>query len=204
MLIILVGGTMVTGSRSGLFAAIIGIAMYWILQARRNIFAVVGGGMLAILGGIAFFDFLPDELRSRIDLIEFFATGGDSVNENLSGRSDVWPLAYDYFSRNLLGGIGVGAFATVNPYGFGVHNVPLSLAAEVGLVGLLLYFMIIGSVMYRAIVLTKNPVSRFSAVNLLLVWTPIAMSGVWESVPVAWVAFALIAALSRHGPSRVG
>ncbi|WP_334170164.1 O-antigen ligase family protein [Zoogloea sp.] len=197
-LVVLVGGTMVTGSRSGLFAAVIGLVFFWGFQGQRSLGYVFVALLLAVSVIFAFYDFLPEELRARIDLVEFFATGGGSVNENLSGRSDVWPLAFDYFSNNIIGGIGVGAFAVVNPYGFGVHNVPLSLAAELGVVGFLLYFLIIWAVMYQAIFRASNPVSRGVALNLLAVWIPISLSGVWESVPVAWAAFALVAALSCH------
>lgn len=188
---------MVTGCRGALIAGIAGIVTYKFFQLRGNMISSAIGLAIIGLALFIFSDFLPEELLARIDLIELFVSGGENVNENYSGRLDVWPIAIQSFEQNIVGGIGVGAFATTNQYGMSAHNIPLTLAVDTGVIGLSLYLAIIIAIMCRAIVNSKNNTAHHIAVALLAVWIPIAMSGVWESSPVAWIAFALILPLTQ-------
>lgn len=183
-------GIMLTGSRSGLMAALLCLAAYAFIIARRAFFVTLFSATVIMLSVTFAYGYLPEALRVRLDITALAITGGTNVNENLSGRYDIWPIAWEYFRENPIGGIGIGSFDAVNQYGIRAHNFILSLGADVGLIGLLLYTLTVGSIMrlaYRSEYLRRY---RGLTIMVVTVWVAVSLSGVWESSPAAWVVFA--------------
>lgn len=193
-------GILMTGSRSGLTAAILCLAVHSMIVARRAFFFTMFASALILLVVTFAYDYLPDTLQARLDIAALALSSGANVNDNLSGRFDVWPLAWDYFREHPLWGIGIGSFDAINPYGIRAHNFILSLAADVGLIGLTLYILIIGSIL-RLAMLSAN-LRRYRGLTIMVatVWAAVSVSGVWESSPAAWIVFAWLFAGARQAP----
>ena len=186
-----------TGSRGAMISVFLtGIAMIF-PQRRRQIGRLI---LLLITVGISFFIaalFLPDAITSRFGFLSVLA--GKSVKSvDLSYRLDNWPFALQMFYSNIVRGIGVGAFESVSPLNLRVHNIPLSLLVELGLIGFILYFLIVYKIFVIVIRRAKDPFVRRGGIALLAAWIPIAMSGAWEVSIVAWLVFAWFLGGAAH------
>ncbi|MFY1620567.1 O-antigen ligase family protein [Micromonospora sp. WMMD736] len=121
-------------------------------------------------------------------LQEFFARKDDSM----SGRLDLWALARQLWEGHIWTGIGPGMFPTVT--GIGAHSVPLTIAVELGLVGLALFAALGAAVLIGPA--GSGKVGKCLAGVLIVAWLPILLSGHWELSPAGWLAAALWSRLS--------
>lgn len=117
--------------------------------SRLNLLLIISG---IFSGGLVFFAYKPAFLHR---LLSIFTVHGDSSN---SFRMHVWSHCYNIFTDNWLWGIGIGSKAFYLAYGaymsfsrytaLGAYSVPLELAVENGIWGLLLYIILVLSVIY--------------------------------------------------------
>lgn len=133
-----------SGSRNGIFAALVGLAsLWWVFRTRIIVYvllaAIVGLLMQIILGGSESFEFLVRRIAST---------------ENT--RLEVWKLYLGLVGNSPIVGYGPGGLAGAiygeqiaglissvsRPYVPGTHNAYLGFAARFGLVGLVLYVSI--------------------------------------------------------------
>ncbi|MGC4853473.1 O-antigen ligase family protein [Micromonospora sp. DT4] len=121
-------------------------------------------------------------------LQEFFARKDD----NMSGRLDLWALARQLWEGHIWTGIGPGMFPTVT--GVGAHSVPLTIAVELGAVGLALFAVLGVAVLVGPA--GSGKVGKYFAGVLIVAWLPILLSGHWELSPAGWLAAALWSRLS--------
>lgn len=112
----------------------------------------------------------------------------DRQDDSLSGRFYVWDTARTIWAEHPWTGIGPGMFPLSNMLGIGAHNFVLTVGAELGLIGLLLY----ASVIVGALIGTggSGPAGPWMVGLLLVGWLPIWLSGHWELSPAAWVVLA--------------
>lgn len=147
----------ISGRRSvylSLFAGLIGLILVFTLVLRRNR-VTVGFALAFAVGFLALLytqgpAFLPrsDFFQSRVGLI---GSRLRMASDAVSGASDFGFLALQMegvkaaFSSHPILGIGWGTFHEweLNPSGHEVHSTPLKFLAEAGLVGLLLYLILL-------------------------------------------------------------
>ncbi|MFG1884820.1 O-antigen ligase family protein [Micromonospora sp. NPDC049102] len=121
-------------------------------------------------------------------LQEFFARRDD----NMSGRLYLWALARQVWEGHIWTGIGPGMFPTVT--GIGAHSVPLTIAVELGAVGLALFAALGVAVLVGPA--GSGTVGKCLAGVLVLAWLPILLSGHWELSPAGWLVAALWSRMS--------
>jgi O-antigen ligase len=175
-----------TQSRSGILALGAGslVAVFVAGRIRGRIVA-----MLLIAGAVGFsyyFYAAPAELRARI------ASIGTSASEASPGRADTWRIATKMTRDHPLAGVGLANFpaqesryfaTTINVvdvrslrrFNLVVHNTYLEIAAELGIVGLLLFVAILAGTVGRAAVLV-GLTERSSALDGLVVRALLAAS----------------------------
>jgi len=91
--------------------------------------------------------------------IGFFVSGGQAFDESADERRYVISLAWRMFTENPLVGEGIGS-TLVEGYGRGTHNMYLMLAAEQGLVGLLLYLSLLWLILGRGWRIFKQGITQ--------------------------------------------
>jgi len=144
-----------TFSRSGLLAAVLGMAVAaaWLSRARALVRPVAAVGYrLAIVATIALVVFVAAFHRYMQDRIPSmgFLLGPYAATD----RRGLMDVAMRLIANHPLGGVGAGNFSaatrTVTPGGVvldSVHNVPLLIGAELGLVGLTLVGGMVGALL---------------------------------------------------------
>ncbi|MFG3698667.1 O-antigen ligase family protein [Micromonospora sp. NPDC047620] len=124
----------------------------------------------------------------------------DRQDDGLSGRFYVWEVARDLWYDNLWTGIGPGMFPISNALGIGAHSVPLTIAVELGVIGLVLVAAtFVGALRSAA---AGGPTTQRLAGMLVIAWLPVWLSGHWELSPVAWLAVAMWSRLPAWNGNR--
>jgi O-antigen ligase len=203
-------GIILTGSRGGSLAAAVALLVvplgFMALDrfGRRTILALLLAGLLAVPF------FWGDIVTTVGSNIERISTLGEELSSGtLNDRAIIWDLGMEAFGERPLTGVGGGAFPAAIEKAAGVrelaHNTFISVAVEMGLVGLLLF----GSVM---VVLTVPLVRSYSVrtmpgvillLTLLVGITPLT----WEFRKPTWLVIALLLVLggvqiARHANLR--
>lgn len=189
-----------SGSRGAIFA-FSGCMVFSAISNRkyRGFFLLLGGFVVYFVFFVAE-NFIPGVISSRVSTVLNFIMF-DFSSVDYTGREIVWPIALDVFANNPLAGVGVGGFPFYNPYEIPAHNFVLSIAAEMGIVGLVLFVFTI-FLMFKEIILTKNSGYVYSCM-LIFCWLVVALTGVWERAPFAWIVFALILAYPKVNNRRI-
>jgi O-antigen ligase len=185
-LVSLVVGLFLTLSRSswiGMALVIVALVLLRPRQAARSV--IVGGAVLATL---FMFVFGP----RTADLL---STAGRTFS--IESRFRIIDNAIAAFRENPIIGIGIGTFP--DRYDAIVHNTALWLAAELGLVGLVLFFGFFFWIGWRLLWLYRNTTGSHQAIVLGLGLAHFAMLGFSIGVEAFyqrhwWLAMALIAA----------
>jgi O-antigen ligase len=189
---------MFSGSRGALGAVLLSLFYFLIVMFRRNFIWAVLALILIPIIGLQLYAQLPDAVQLRLA----FAFAGGSIGlEKLTGREEVWPEAWRTIQHHFWGGIGIGAFASTNPTQIPAHNALLSIAAETGIVGVILYFGAIGAIFWRVVFRGRAMNVRHCGVTLLLTWSIISMTGVWEYSGIIWIVFAWFMASTTAAPN---
>lgn len=150
-------GIFLTGSRGGLVSLAVALAAFLVVGARwRGRFLVVVAAV--VLAGIGYFSYVASpETRSHV------STVGSGT-----GRLDLWTVGWRMVEDEPLKGVGAGNFAVSSvhyllepgaiersDYIIGTpkvaHNTYLQLWAELGLVGLVVFLLVVGFCLYAAL-----------------------------------------------------
>jgi O-antigen ligase len=193
--LLIVVGIFATGSRGSLLViTAVTLVKVYVDYSSGSYWTVLVYVVFGATGGFFLYEYLPDDVINRIDIIQFVLTRGENVNSDLSGRLDVWPRALELFLSNLLVGVGAGGFSSMNPLGISAHNFILSLAAETGVFGLVAFCLALLSVGVGAwsSLRRASASERGLCVCVLLTWLVNASSGVWEFSVIGWLSLALV------------
>ena len=147
-LAVLWGGLVLTFSQSSFAALLAGLAVLAALRwdVRRTVAAAVVGVALAAAIAVAFQDTLKIDLGSS-----------SGLNKVTSGRSDLIEGGLDLFANRPLQGYGSGSFGRayrVERKGnqqqavSASHTMPVTVAAEQGLIGLAAYLAVVGAALF--------------------------------------------------------
>lgn len=178
-----------TGTR-GAQVSIVVAGLYLLLHrlAPRTAWVIATAGAPALLLSVALGVYGDSDL---LWVQDYFGR----ATTNLSGRTDLWPVARHIWAQHLLTGVGPGMFPVLNSMYIGAHSLVLTLGAELGTVGLALFGAVTAAALQPTA--TAGTAGKRMAGLLLVAWAPIWLSGHWELSPAAWVVLAVWSRLSR-------
>ncbi|MFB3737382.1 MAG: O-antigen ligase family protein [Candidatus Velamenicoccus archaeovorus] len=196
-------GIALSGTRTAMVAALAGMAFG--LVALRRIRPTVRLPMLLAVA-VAIYLLIPivQPLRSfqRLGTTATEATQGD-----LNGRIPQWTEGVRAFTVHPLIGYGANMYSTVNDIprqseragktnglGKAAHNTFVAILVELGLVGFVLFWIILGIVTGRALKLPRW--ERAFWLTVLLVWTIGSSTLTWGHRKTTWLFFTLLLAAS--------
>ena len=150
-----------TGSRTSL-VAVIPFALYLVgtQQIKFDRKILVFGILLVSFLGL--FPFVPPAIIARLGTLGTSIETGD-----LGGRVELWRQAFLVFSNHSILGLGSGTL--VSTIGSAAHNTFISVAAETGFIGFILFCTILA-------------VAFFQVVNI-----PNGSSGIWVVIFLTWI-----------------
>ena len=185
---------LLTASRAAFIAMLIGsLYVLWSVQ-RMSMWKrlALWGGIFA--AGWALLQFIPKTSWMRLMTI-----GAELTSGTLGGRVGIWRDGLTVFMNHPLCGVGVGAFRsglllTQRTYEAAPHNLFLSILVGQGLIGLLLFFLVMFSAMRG---LGNMPVlMRRMWLVVLLTWVTGVMTLGWEFRKPTWLVFGLLAVMA--------
>jgi O-antigen ligase len=197
-------GTLLTGSRGG-FACLIASGVFTMVLAgmsRRRIFTIVQILGMALVIYFLVRSSLPSMLLERATL----GGGGASLAED--PRIRIWLQGLASVRRNPLFGVGAGVYATVTAIDGGkayvAHNTFISVAVELGLVGLALYLVYIAMLFRAAWRLPRR--ERMLWTGCMVIWFLAAVSAGSQIDKFTWFLHTMVlvqaAAYTQTRPAR--
>lgn len=178
-------GLALAGTRTALIASIPGMA-FGLFSLTRLTLRIRISAFLLLLVAIAVMLPFVQPLRS----FQRFGTTYTEITEgDLNNRIPNWQEGLESFLENPVLGVGSGTYRLVNTRGKVAHNSFLSVLAEVGLVGLVLF----GGVLAIAISQGKRH-SKFDArfwLTLLVVWSIGASTLSFQDRKATWLILSL-------------
>ncbi len=184
-----------TASRSGLLIGLLAATVVpWTALAGRPRRAAAAGAVLLIVGPL-FIPLLPAAQIARLATTSSALSTGD-----LNDRGTLWAAAWDTIGDHPLAGVGAGASRVAieerTDILLGAHNTFLSVAAELGIIGLALFLLILMCLGARIGVLPASLERR-----TLVVLAAVILIGLqvrhWEYEKALWAAFAFILATTE-------
>lgn len=147
---------------------------------RLLIFLILGGALLFLL------PYIPQSAIERL------ATIDDSIEAlDFGGRMTLWRASFRIYSEHPVLGIGSGALHRSSELGGAAHNTFLSVLAELGIIGFILFAGILANVVYQALA-QKKALSRLW-LTILMIWVIGVSTLTWEIAKSTWLFFSLIA-----------
>ncbi|MEB4590148.1 O-antigen ligase family protein [Candidatus Thiothrix sp. Deng01] len=154
---------LITGSRTGAVTMMLGLTGLWPLVKNSGVMgkAIAGVTLISVLVIAA--NVIPQQTIERI-----FSTGKEISEGTLNERSVIWGYAYEEWKHSPVVGHGLSSFRRViNQYNvkYTAHNSFVSIAAEQGIIGVLLY----GSVIVASFVYAFSlpPLERLLMLSML-------------------------------------
>lgn len=176
-----------TGSRGGFLAGFVA-AVYLLTTARRQRPSGLIALVLAVVATVALVSLVvPDSALERTVSL------GDEIGQgDLNGRVAIWLEAWDAFVQYPVAGIGAGASRAVLPTGNVPHNVAITLALELGIIGFALFAGMVATALRSSHLLTPRDRRMWWAV--FGIWVVGSMSLNLETRKLTWVIFSLLLA----------
>lgn len=132
-----------------------------------------------LLGGIAI-NFLPYSVQERVESI--FVEEETERDESATSRFVFWGIAMEQFYKNPVVGHGYQTFVEINPYHMDTHNYYLKLLAEQGIIGFVVFIVILwraakaGRSLYDE---TDDPLYKALGIGLLGVVASLAFGNIF-------------------------
>jgi O-antigen ligase len=184
-----------SGSRGAALAAACAVAAVLWWMGRQSLPALAATVALLAAGtGIGWAS--TPQSWERLFTVRQQLAGG-----TLGERLPIWSAGWDLFLQHPLLGVGVAGFQSAVAHGLGyamvAHNTPLSVAAEAGLVGLVLFY---GAPVTIALATRRAPAAeRGLALGLLATWFIGTASLTWEYRKATWLVMLVGAAMCWPG-----
>ena len=202
-LAVLWGGLLLTLSQSSFVALLAGL---FVLAALRYPFAKVAPSIVAMVAlGLVLVLAFPAALR--LDL-----GNAESLDDATSGRYELMRGGVELAADRPLWGWGSGSFADEYlQQGFGErpdavsasHTIPLTVAAEQGLIGLAVYLALLAAALSRLLRHARDdPWRAFVAAGFVAVVVHTFMYAAFLEDPVTWTLLAVGAVLARRPRHR--
>jgi len=202
-LAVLWGGLLLTLSQSSFAGLLAGL---FVLAALRFPLATVAPALVGLLAiGLVLVLAFPSALR--LDL-----GNAESLDDATSGRYELMRGGVELAADRPLWGWGSGSFAEEYlDHGFGVradavsasHTIPLTVAAEQGLIGLAVYLALLAAALSRLLHRARDdPYRAFVAAGFVAVVLHTWLYAAFLEDPVTWTLLAVGAVLARRPRHR--
>jgi O-antigen ligase len=187
-----VAAILLSGSRGGLVAGIIGLAMFPLtvfrLQRSQKYASLVACAGLLAAGAYL----IPQSLWSRIFQFGYRELAAGT----LTHRTVLWAAGLEAFRDHPFLGVGAGAYGSAIlravDISYPAHNTFISVLVELGVIGASLLFALLASFYYCA--KRMRYVERCLWITLLLTWTVGVSTLTWEYRKPTWLLFGLVPA----------
>ena len=174
---------LLTGSRTSLIAVIpFGFYLVGTRQIKPKTKLLVVSILLVSL--LALIPFIPSTLVSRLGTL-----GSSIESRDLGGRFELWMEALQVFSAHPITGLGSGTL--VSAIGSAAHNTFVSVLAETGVVGFILFLLILAIVFFQALSIPNGNAGLWVAI--FLTWAIGVFSLSWEFRKLTWLFLNFIA-----------
>jgi O-antigen ligase len=177
-------GIMFSGSRVAMIA--VGPSVVYIVVTLVRL-----SPRLRLLAGVAiagtFLALLPLVPKGTIERLT--STASDRSQGDFNGRTELWHQAYETFREHPFTGVGTAAFREETSWKV-AHDVWLRFAAELGLVGLGLFLLMLGMMFVYA--WRQPPALRWFSTTLLTVWMIGATFYNAEDKKQTWLVLSLV------------
>lgn len=192
---LIMAAVLLTGSRTALVAACVAFlysALTWRAAARAQRASSAALALLLILGVVRL---APQTSRQRLATL-----GDEAISGTFHGRTTIWKTGLKLVERDWAQGVGIAAFPeAVKPWlgtspvpgmPYTAHNTFLSVLAETGVPGALLFGLLLATVALFAWML--GPSERALWFTVLAVWVAGVSTLTWEQRKPTWLIFGLI------------
>jgi O-antigen ligase len=180
-----------TASRSGLFVIVPAIFFIFMTSNRLKPYIRVLAFLSLIVIILVLIPYLPQSTLERL------TTAGSSISSgDLGGRVFIWKTALSFFVAHPYLGIGSGAFPAVSDFKSVVHNTFLSVLVETGIVGFILFMVILFIVFYRSIHQSKQFVYLW--ITVLAIWSIGVFTLTWERNKPTWLFLSFVIISSKN------
>ena len=194
-------GVILAASRGGLITALVALLVIPLSLSRQRMSSKVAWSLATVLALGFGFVYAPRAFPEVYRNLERLGGTADELAEGtLTGRTEIWSETLEVFWESPLGGVGAGAARhALKGGGFGVdktvHNVFLAVAAETGVVGLLLFLGLMGIAVAAAFLAPQRQRTYVIvlALTLMVAMIPISI----EARKVTWF---ILAVLALHRP----
>jgi O-antigen ligase len=164
------------------------------LLKRRQVVAISATLALLVAAGLFF---APATSTERLATIPEELAGG-----SLSGRTPIWAAGVELFREHPFIGVGAGAYRNsvrqILIVGEVAHNTFLSIAVELGVIGLAMFCALLGALLIRVLELPWLPKRLWLVCSA--VWFVGVSNLTWEMRKPTWLFFGLL--LAQHGSVR--
>jgi len=168
---------LLTGSRTSLIAVIpFGLYLVGTRQITPNAKLLVVS--LLFISLLALLPFIPSNILSRLGTLGSSIEAGD-----LGGRVHLWERAISEFSKHPFTGIGSGVLDSA--IGSAAHNTFVSVLAETGIVGFIIFLLMLIIVFFQAANIPNGNAGLW--VTILLTWVIGVLSLSWEFRKLTWL-----------------
>lgn len=113
------------------------VAIFWYTR-RKLVFLLIP---VSIVFGGVMINFLPHSVQERVNSI--FVEEETERDESAQSRFVFWGIAIDEFAKSPIVGNGYRTFIEANPFHMDTHNYYLKLLAEQGIIGFLIFLVIL-------------------------------------------------------------
>lgn len=191
-----------TGSRGGLLTLFVALSIVPLTLRRGGVRVKVVALVVLAMAVVAVGRFVPPQTIERLETIPTQLSTGE-----LGTRREAWEATWTVFGSQPLNGVGAGSsrFQIARIVGFeqGPHNTYLSLAADLGVVGLGLFLLVLVSIVGRWTNLRGG--ERQLVAVLLITMVVGLVPGHWEYLKVTWLMIAImLAEVARAIPTMPG
>ncbi len=145
--LIILYALILSSKRSPLLAAMVAIAVTMIVYRKKNVGRRIIALILICLALWAAYQYLADYIPGLTTIIDKSSELEGSSAGILNGRNSLWNLAIEMFTKNPILGCGYGSYKVYATSQGAItttaHNFYLQVLAELGVVGFILYVLVI-------------------------------------------------------------
>jgi O-antigen ligase len=174
-------------SRGGSIAAIFALSALPLMLFRKGIGVKVMTVALAIAAVGVATAVVPDAAWQRLS-----TTSTEASRGNLNGRTKVWAAGVRAIEENPLVGVGSGAFERAASVNYTAHNSFISIFAELGLIGFLIFASLI--VLCLCALWQMDPAASRLWWPMMLCLLTASCVGTWEARRPTWLVLGLLIA----------
>lgn len=169
-----------TGSRTGIFVCIPAFFYIMWFSAKSRKVSIIFAFLTLICATIFAMHLTPADTAKRLATVNISIASAD-----LGGRIALWKASINIFSNHSLFGIGSGALTAGTKLNTVAHNTFLSVASELGLIGISIFIIILLTVLFQ--ILHQSNSNKALWLTILIVWGVGAATLTWEFRKTTWL-----------------